>query len=82
MFDGTRVLQPTYITQLAEGYASRFKVSSNISLSEMQLKKLQNAPMTERTDCFSMPSDVRPINRENEHDVGAVPCRVGKGQAG
>lgn len=72
----------TYITHLAEGYASRFKVSSNISLSEMQLKKPQNTPITVRTNRFSMPSDVRPINWENEHDWGPVSTRAGKGQTG
>lgn len=72
----------TCITHLAEGYSSRFKVSSNISLSEMQLKKPQNTPITVRTNRFSMPSDVRPINWENEHDWGPVSTRAGKGQTG
>ena len=72
----------TYITHLAEGYASWFKVSSNIRLSEMQLKKAQNTPITVRTNRSSMPSEVRPINWENEHDWGPVSGRAGIGQIG
>lgn len=52
----------TCITHLNEGYTSRFKVSSNISLSEMQLKKPQNTPITLRTNLFSMPHDASSIN--------------------
>lgn len=73
-------LWPYYITHLAEGYTSRYKVSSNISLSEMQLKKSQNTPIMVRTNRFSMPSDVRPIYWENEHDWEPVSTRAGKGQ--
>lgn len=70
-----------HVTPSAEGYSSRFKVSSNISLSEMQLKKAQNTPIRARTNRFSMPSHVRPINWEHEHDWGSVSGRAGKGQS-
>lgn len=70
----------TCITHLAEGYTSRFKVSLNISLSQMQLQKPQNTPIMVRTDCFSMPCEVRPINWENEHDWG-LSTWAGKGQS-
>lgn len=70
----------TCITHLAEGYTRRFKVSLNIRLSEMQLKKAQNTPTGRRTNGFSVAGNVRPINWETEHDWGPVSNRAGKGR--
>lgn len=72
----------TTLEQLAEGCTSEFEVSSNISLSKRQLKKSQTTAISVRTNGPCVPGDVRPINRENEHDGGAVSSRAGKGQEG
>lgn len=52
----------TCVAHMAEGYDCRFKVSSSISLLEMQLTKPQNAPINVSTNWFSAPCDGRSIN--------------------
>lgn len=71
----------TCITHLAEGYTSKCTACSNISLSEMELKIPENTPIMVRTNRFSMPLYVRPINRENDHERGPFSTPAGKGQS-
>lgn len=70
----------TCITHLAGGYTSRFKVNSNISLSETQLKKPQNTPITVRTNRSPCPAMWGPLTERTNTIEGLFLPEQAKGR--